>query len=283
MNGETETAEKKEATKIADALTFLCSEQRTGKLIIRKEKRDGEVYIEEGKITHAQLDECVGLPALLFMLSWARGTHNFTPKETAGQRTIEMETSDVLSLLSKRMSEWDRLSADNPFDLNTILCLYPQASGTIRLKKEEWDILAKIDGRRSLKEISDEMYVPPLDLFKAIQRFRNAGLVGKYSRYPEAAGVAFGEEYLSALEGELNLIVGPIAPILIEEALKDFEEWTEPRIEGKQEFLLEKLIAAIPDEEKRAHFLQTARSLAVELSPGEGPSGPGEGLEEIEE
>jgi len=283
MNEGTETAGKKEAAKIADALTFLCSEQRTGKLIIRKEGRDGEVYIEEGGITHAQLDECIGLPALLFMLSWERGTHSFTPKETTDQRTIEMETSGVLSLLAKRTREWDRLSADNPFGLHTILCLHPQASGTIRLKKEEWDILARIDGRRSLKDISDEMYLPLLDLFKAIQRFRKAGLVGKSSRYPEAADAVFGEEYLSALERALNLVVGPIAPILLEEALKDFEESTEPPIEDTMEFLLEKLTAAIPDEEKRSQFLQRARILAVELSPGERPSGPEEGDGETHE
>lgn len=272
MNEETETAEKKEAAKISDALTFLCSEQRTGKLVIRKEGREGEVYIEEGGITHAQLDECIGLPALLFMLSWERGTHSFTPKETADQRTIEMETSNVLSLLAKRTREWDRLNADNPFGLPTILCLHPQASGTIRLKKEEWDILARIDGRRSLKDISDEMYMPPLDLFKAIQRFRKAGLIGKSSRYPGAAGVGFDEEYLAALERELNLIVGPIAPILLEEALQDLEESTEARIEDKRETLLKRLSTAMPDEEKRSQFLQRARILAVELSTDGRPS-----------
>lgn len=283
MNEETETGGKKDAARIADALTFLCSQQRTGKLLIQKEDREGEVFLDEGRVTHAHLDQSVGLPALLFMLSWERGTHHFTPKETTEQRTIEMETSRVLSLLAKRMREWDRLSAENPFDLNAVLCLYPQARGTIRLKKEEWDILARIDGKRSLKDISDEMYVAPLDLFKAIQRFRDAGLVGKSGRYSEVADAAFGEEYLSALEGELNLIVGPIAPIILEEALKDLEESIEPRTEDNVEVLLKRLTAAITDEEKRSHFLQRARILADELSPGAGPSDHDEGQEETEE
>jgi len=272
MNEETETAKKRDAAKIADALTFLCSQQRTGKLLIRKEAREGEVFLDEGRITHAQLEQCVGLPALLFMLSWERGTHSFTPKETSDHATIEMETSRVLSLLAKRMREWNRLNAENPLNLNAVLSLHPQASGTIRLKKEEWDILARIDGKRSLHDISDEMYVAPLDLYKAIQRFRNAGLVGESTRYPEAAGVGFDEEYLSALEQELNLVVGPIAPILLEEALQDLEESTEPRIEDKMEILLEKLSIAIPDDDKRSQFLQRARILAVELSPDERPS-----------
>lgn len=282
MNDE-ETGAKKDATKIADALSYLCSQQRSGRLLIRKEGREGEVFLDEGRITHAQLDECVGLPALLFMLSWERGTHSFTPKETTDHATIEMETDRVLSLLAKRIREWNRLSTESPFDLNAVLCLHPQASGTIRLKKEEWDILARIDGRRSLKDISDEMYVAPLDLFKAIQRFRKAGLVGESSRYPEAVAVGLDEEYLAALERELNLIVGPIAPILLEEALKDLEESTEARIEDKREILLKRLSTAMPDEEKRSQFLQTARILAVELSGEEKPSGQEKEQEETEE
>ena len=278
-----QNAEGKKTTQFADALSFLCSQKRTGKLLISKEGRKGEVFLTEGKIAHAQLDQCVGLKALLFMLAWETGTYNFTPKQTSEQTTIEMETGDVLSLLAKRMREWNRLSADNPFNLNAILSLQPQASGTIRLRKEEWDILARIDGRRSLKDISNEMYMAPLDLFKAIQRFRDAGLIGTGTRYSETACAAFGEDYLSALEGELNLAVGPIAPILVEEALKDLEEATESLIEDKMEILLEKLSAAIPDEEKKLQFLQTARILAVEFSGNEKLSDQDEEQKETEE
>lgn len=263
--GEQNT-ERNNTKQFADALSFLCSQQRTGKLLISKEGRKGEVFLTEGRITHAQLDQCVGLKALLFMLAWETGTYNFTPKQSTDHTTIEMETTEVLSLLAKRMQEWRQITEDNPLDLNAILSLQPQASGTIRLRKEEWDILARIDGRRSLKDISDEMYVAPLDLFKSIQRFRDAGLIGTGTRYSETACAAFGEDYLSALERELNLAVGPIAPILLEEALKDLEEATDPLIEDKMEILLEKLSNAIPAEEQRLRFQQTARILAVEFS-----------------
>jgi len=264
-----QNGERNDTTQFADALSFLCSQKRTGKLLISKEGREGEVFLTEGRITHAQFDRCVGLKALLFMLAWETGTYNFTPKQTTDQTTIEMETTEVLSLLAKRMQEWSLITEDNPVDLNAILCLQPQASGTIRLRKEEWDILARIDGRRSLKDISNEMYMAPLDLFKAIQRFRNAGLIGTGTRYSETACAAFGEDYLSALERELNLAVGPIAPILLKEALKDLEEATEALIEDKLEILLEKLSNAIPVEEQRLRFQQTARILAVEFSNDE--------------
>ena len=278
-----QNGERNDTTQFADALSFLCSQQRTGKLLISKEGREGEVFLTEGRITHAQLDQCVGLKALLFMLAWETATYNFTPKQTTDHTTIEMETAEVLSLLAKRMQEWRLITEDNPLDLNAILSLQPQARGTIRLRKEEWDILARIDGRRSLKDISDEMYVAPLDLFKSIQRFRDAGLIGTGTRYSETACAAFGEDYLSALERELNLAVGPIAPMLLEEALKDLEEATEPLIEDKMEILLEKLSNAIPAEEQRLRFQQTARILAVEYSSDATLSDKEEDQEETKE
>ncbi len=266
-----QAAENNDLTRLADALIFLCSQKRTGKLLIREQGREGELFLSDGQITHARLDQCVGLQALFFILSWESGTYTFAPKQTADQRTIEMETGRILSLLAKRMRAWRAMNKANPLNLNEILCLLPQASGTIRLKKEEWDILARIDGRRTLKEVSDEMCMAPLDLVKAIQRFREAGLVGEGSRYPGAASVVFGRDFLDALEKELSLEVGAVAAILIEDALKDVEEATESLEEDKMEIFLQRLSGAIPSEENRLRFLQAARILAFEFSGNEKP------------
>jgi DNA-binding MarR family transcriptional regulator len=266
-------------TKLADALKLLCSQKRSGKLFIAERGKKGEVFLVDGMITHAQCDRCAGIQALLFMLSWENGTYAFTPQQTSDQRSIEMETSDVLSLLSKRLHEWSLIAETNLLDLNDILCLLPQASGQIRLKKEEWDILARIDGRRSLREISDEMYMAPLDLAKAIQRFREAGLIGGGNRSSEKAGVILNRNLLTALEKQLKMAVGPVAPILIEEALKDLEEATESLAGDKLEILLERLSNAIPSTENRERFQQSARTLAFELSGNETLSANEEGHE----
>jgi len=267
-----QNGEIKDTTQFAEALGFLCSQKRTGGLLIRAEGGEGEVFLHEGRITHAQCGHCVGFKALLFMVGWEIGTYNFTPQQTSDQTTIEMETTEVLSLISQRIQEWNRITKDQPVNLGIVLHLLPQASGTIRLTKDEWDILARIDGRKSLKDISYEMYLPPLDLVKEVQRFRDAGLIGAGSRHPETAGAVFGEDYLSALEKELNLAVGPVASIVLEEALTDLQEAAAPLTEDNIEIMLERLSKAIPEEEKRLRFQKTARILAVEFSGKGKPS-----------
>jgi hypothetical protein len=258
-----------ETAQFIDVLTFLCTEKRTGKLQVGLEGKSGEVFIADGKITHAQFEQCFGLQALFFMLAWEKGRYNFTPKDTIDKTTIELEANKVLALLAQRKQEWHRINQDYPLRRNAVLCLLPEARGTIRLKKEEWDILARIDGRRSLQEISDELYMAPLDLVKIIYRFREAGLIGEGTRYPETAYAAFGEEFLSSLERELNLAVGPLAPMLLVEALKDLEETPEPFTTDKIAILLEKLTNAISVEETRLRFQQAARILAFEFSGDE--------------
>ena len=258
-----------DTAQLTDALAFLCTQKRTGKLQISMEGKSGEIFITDGKITHAQFEQCMGLQALFLMLSWEKGKYNFTPKDTTDKTTIELEAHQVLSLLAKRKDEWHRIDQDNPLNRNTVLCLLPEARGTIRLKKEDWDILARIDGRKSLQEISDELYMAPLDLVKTINRFREAGLIGEGTRYPETAYAALGEEFLSSLEREFNLAVGPVAPMLLEEALKDLEETPEPFNAEKIAILLEKLSDVIPVEENKLRFQQAARILAFEFTGDE--------------
>jgi hypothetical protein len=272
--------ETKEQHQFVDALGFLCQQKRTGGLLIRAEGKEGEIFIQEGRITHAQFGPFVGLKALLFILTWGTGIYNFTPQQTSGQTTIEMETAEILSLLVQQTEEWKRITQDQALNLNTVLSLQPQASGTVRLAKDEWDILARIDGRKSLEDISYEMDQPPLDVVKAIQRFSKAGLIGIGHRRPETGSTVFGADYLSALEKELKLSVGPVASIVLEEALKDLQVAGEPLTEDQIEILLERLSKAIPEAEKKSDFQQTARSLAAEYAGTEGPSPKEEDQEE---
>ena len=272
--------ETKEQHQFIDALGFLCQQKRTGGLLVRAEGKEGGIFIQEGRITHAQFGPFVGLKALLFIVTWGTGTYNFTPQQTSDQTTIEMETAEILSLLVQQREEWKRSTQEQTLNLNTVLRLLPQASGTVRLAKGEWDILARIDGRKSLEDISYEMDLPPLDVVKAMQRFCKAGLIGVGHRRPETGSIVFGADYLSALEKELKLTVGPVASIILEEALKDLQVAGEPLTEDRIEILLKRLSKAIPEAEKKSAFQQTARGLAAEYAGTEGPSPKEEDQEE---
>jgi hypothetical protein len=255
-----------------DALGFLCQQKRTGGLLVRAEGRQGEIFIQEGRITHAQFGPFVGLKALLFMLALGKGHYNFTPQQTTDQASIEVTTAEVLSLLAAQAEEWKQLTQDQTLNLNSILRLLPQGSGTVKLAKDEWDVLARIDGRKSIEDLCFEMDLTPLEVVKSIQRFRTAGIIGIGHRRPETGSTVFGTDYLSALEKELKLAVGPVASIVLEEALKDLHMAGGPLAEDQIEVLLERLSQAIPEAGKRSGFQQAVRSLAAAYTGTKGLS-----------
>ena len=263
--------ENKEQHRFVDAIGFLCQKKRTGGLLVRAESRQGEVFLQEGRIIHALYGPLVGVKALLSMIMWEGGQYNFTPEQTTDQTSIETQTADILALLAHHAKEWKRIHQDQQLHLDTVLRLLPQESGTVNLTKEEWDILTRMDGKKSFEAIANEMDLPPLDLAKSVQRFFKAGLIGVGSSSPEQAGALFGADYLAALEKELRLAVGPVASIILEEALKDLHVAGESLTAQKIETLLERLSKAIPEQEKRAGFQKTARGLATEFSNKEIP------------
>ena len=263
--------ENKEQHQFVDAIGFLCQKKRTGGLLVRAESRQGEVFLQEGRIIHAHYGPLVGVKALLSMLKWERGTYNFTPQQTTDQTSIETQTAEILSLLAHHAKEWKRIHQDQTLHLDTVLRLLPQESGTVNLTKEEWDILTRIDGKKSFEEIANELDLLPLDLAKSVQRFFKAGLIGAGPPSAEQAGALFGADYLAALEKELRLAVGPVASIILEEGLKDLHPAGESLTAQKIETLLERLSKAIPEQEKRAGFQKTARGLTTEFSNKEIP------------
>jgi hypothetical protein len=256
--------EQSDTAKLLDALTYLCSKQRTGKILIQEETRAGEVFVVKGRITHAQFGPCIGLHALCLMLAWERGTSQFTPKEITEFLTIEMETDRVLALLAERAREWKAINAQTPLNLDAVLTLLPQGSGSIRFKKEEWDSLAMIDGKKSLRQISDEMFVAPLDVFKAIKRFREAGLIGEGASAGAEGGV-LGKDFFAALARELHIAIGPVASIVLEEALAELRETTTSCTAGRVELLLGRLSDAITNEKQQSRFQKAVRALLAEF------------------
>ena len=65
--------------KLVDILRLLLSEGKTGKLILSKGNDAGEIYVENGAVTHASSKANSGKEALFVMMTWMIGRFNFSP------------------------------------------------------------------------------------------------------------------------------------------------------------------------------------------------------------
>ena len=75
--------------QLADLIQMNCLSQITTALEVRKDEREGTVWFEDGRITHARIDSLEGEEALFTILAWQSGSFKFLGGLKAERRTIE--------------------------------------------------------------------------------------------------------------------------------------------------------------------------------------------------
>ena len=110
----------------------------------------GQIYLNEGKIVHAQLDDISGEEAVYSLAIW-RGEFKFEP----GTGTELIPSTD---LVPEFMVQENR-------------------EGQINLNTGEWLIPSKIDGHRSIKAIASAAGLSASDAAKVLYGLVAAGLI----------------------------------------------------------------------------------------------------------
>lgn len=142
---------------LPDVIQLLTVSGKTGVFRLIDGAREGTIYIDEGRIVHAELENDVGEDALYWLVLWSKGEFRFEPGVTTARRTISKSNTNLLMEAAQRLDEWRVLSKKIPSVDWIPEFVIPEAQetgGQINLNTSEWIILSKVDGKRSLREIS---------------------------------------------------------------------------------------------------------------------------------
>lgn len=145
-------------------------------------KRLGQLMIEKRYIDRADLEEAVRkqVEELIFsLMSWDRGSFKFYENQfpTEEEITINLSVENVILEGLRRLDEMNRVKDCLP-DASTVYALAPAESGQIRnvsLKPEEWNVLALVDGRRTIDDI---IIASPLGSTETLQHLASLQLAG---------------------------------------------------------------------------------------------------------
>lgn len=103
---------------IGEVVQILVLIRRNGHLSAIWDDREGDVYVEQGNITFATVEQLEGLGALYRLLTWKDGYCKFfadvSPKTRNIQKNIEsvfVEGIDILAKFNKFMDEFPSLNA----------------------------------------------------------------------------------------------------------------------------------------------------------------------------
>ena len=163
---------------LPDIIQLISVSGKTGVFNLVDGALKGQIYLNEGKIVHAQLEDTSGEEAVYALAIWSQGEFKFEPGIATDQKTISKSNTNLLMEAARRLDEWRVLSKKIPStDMIPEFMILENREGQINLNTMEWLILSKIDGHRSIKTIAGGGGLSPFDVSKILYGLIAAGLI----------------------------------------------------------------------------------------------------------
>jgi Domain of unknown function (DUF4388) len=163
---------------LPDIIQLISVSGKTGVFHLTDGPLKGQIYLHDGKIVHAQLDDAQGEEAVYALAIWSQGEFRFEPGSATEHRTITKSNTNLLMEAARRLDEWRVLSKKIPnTDMIPEFVVQENREGQINLNTSEWLILSKIDGHRSIKAIASASNLSVFDAAKILYGLIATGLI----------------------------------------------------------------------------------------------------------
>jgi len=143
---------------LPDILQLLTVGGKTGILHLSGDEGEGRLYLKDGQVVHAAAADQEGEEAAYALAGWSRGRFAFEPGEASPATTINRSATALLMEAARRSDEWRVIEAKIPSTAHVPEFVVPEGAGDsegqINLNTREWQLLSKIDGQRSVREIA---------------------------------------------------------------------------------------------------------------------------------
>ena len=172
---------------LPDIIQLISVSGKTGVFHLTDGALNGEIFLNDGKIIHAQLDDASGEEAVYALAIWSQGEFKFEPGISTEVRSISKSNTNLLMEAARRLDEWRVLSKKIPStEMVPEFVVQDNREGQINLNTSEWMILSKIDGHRSIKDIASAGGLSVFDASKVLYGLVATGLI----RLKEASALA---------------------------------------------------------------------------------------------
>jgi hypothetical protein len=246
--------------KIIDIVKLLTSEGKTGVLNLQRGKEKGEIYVIKGTLAHAICKDGVGEEAVFAMLTWSNGTFNFTPNVTSEEKTIEKNTLALLEEKIKQLEEWQQIKEIIPSQDIVFRLSSKRAPDEVKLKHDSWSVLSQIDSKKTVADISNELKMGEYDTARNLYSLFSSGLIEVATAPQRKAKKIVDGGFFNLVEKELSEIIGPVAPVILDEEIKDMGEERNSFPVERVSLLVEKVSREITDDTQRISFQKTTLS-----------------------
>jgi hypothetical protein len=174
---------------LPDIVQLMSVSGKTGVFHLTDGPLKGEIYLRDGQIVHAQLEDLQGEDAVYALAIWNKGDFRFDAGTATELRTVTKSNTNLLMEAARRLDEWRVLAKKIPsIEMVPEFVILEGREGQINLNTGEWLILSKIDGRRSLKQVALASKLTVFEAAKMLYGLIGGGLI----RLKDPAAVSTG-------------------------------------------------------------------------------------------
>ena len=157
----------------------------SGTLELKNGDDIGNVFLIDGAVVHAEYGELESEEAFYELALWDKGQFSYKVGDSSLKRTIEASGQSLLMEATRRMDEWNLIASKIP-SLDVVLHrIAGGASEPIRLTKADWNVLSRMNGEKTLRQLSEELGTDPHETGRVIFGLLNAGVVAFEADEPE--------------------------------------------------------------------------------------------------
>lgn len=244
-------------TRLFDLMKPLLDGKKSGMISI-KGREYGEIHIEGGQIIHAWTNLNIGEEAILTIMEWRVGRVSFDWEVTTQERTVASPTEHLLVSWTNREEEWKKIREIVPSPGIVFRIAMQGHTEDKSIHGDQWQILALCNGSKRVSEIADALKWDIFKISKTIFQMVQEGLLERAGELIEDQKPVqkknVNGNFFPYVENELKKLMGPIAPIIIDDIITDIGESRESFPQEMVDKLLESIVAEIPDMAKRVEF-----------------------------
>ncbi len=154
---------------LADLIQLIAASQKTGVFAVQNGSNQGQIFLEEGKIVFGSKGTLTGNEAVYDIAAWESGEFVFTAGVEPPDRTITDSNNQLLMEAARRQDEWRLLSQKiGSLEQVPMLSEPEDPSASVTFSHQEWAVVRRIDGSRSITEIARTWNQSPFEVCKVL-------------------------------------------------------------------------------------------------------------------
>jgi len=253
---------------LSDVLQLCILAKKSGLLKLSKGKETVEIYFDTGEAVHAASPLGEGEKAFFYPLSWTEGNFVLQKDAAVPRKTIARSTAELLSELMSVSQEMDRIQGVIPNE-NSVFRIAEGDNGRsapITLSPDQWRVLSRINGSRSVKSIAETVRMTHFDAAKIICALHGEGLVELVPGAARTVAAAAGAQkpvadpvpqgFFDRMVHGLAEVSGPIASVVVRDQIAALGATADAFPKSRVVELVESVSEVIPDKRLKARFQQ---------------------------